>query len=221
MKKPKLSILIATVGQRRESFEPLVKKLLKQSKDYPGQVEIVAYWNNGEEALSHIRQALVDEAKGEYICFVDDDDDVPEHYISEILSAVEGEADYIGWQMQLYVNGEKQKPTYHSLRYETWSEDENGYYRNISHLNPIKREIALKAPFEAPKGSAEDVVWTTKVAPLISTEEYIDKVMYYYRHTAGNSLWNNQVENGKHHSRVGIVADNFRYHPNCKSEART
>jgi hypothetical protein len=67
----KLSILIATLGERKDRFTALVDKLVSQAND---DVEIIAYFNNGELPLGDIRQALVDEAVGQYVCFIDDDD---------------------------------------------------------------------------------------------------------------------------------------------------
>lgn len=56
--------------------------------------------------------------------------------------------DYIGFQLQMYNKGVKDKPTYHNLKYTEWCENQIGYYRGVSHLNPIRRDIALKGKFE-------------------------------------------------------------------------
>lgn len=208
MKKPKLSILIATLGERKDKFTWLVNRLLGQITD---DVEIVAYFNNGEYPLGDIRQALVDSAKGDYICFVDDDDEPPRHYIEEILEAIKKNPDYIGWQMQAYHNGEMLKPTYHSLRYDKWYDDENGYYRDTSHLNPIKRDIALKVSLKIEKGTAEDAPWASKIRQYVKTEQYIDKVMYHYYHDTGNSRWRGEGIERRDYDRPVIDDKHFRY----------
>ncbi len=64
----KLSILIATLGERKDRFTALVDKLVSQAND---DVEIIAYFNNGELPLGDIRQALVDEAVGQYKSIID------------------------------------------------------------------------------------------------------------------------------------------------------
>lgn len=187
--KARLTILIATVGERHEKFKKLVHKLMKQVEPHQGKARILVYWNNYEFPLSEIRQDLVEQADSDYICFVDDDDDVPDYYVDEIMKAIETNPDYVGWRQQLWHDGEKMKPTYHSLRYRDWSEDDKGWYRDISHLNPIKRDIALKVSFVVDKGIAEDQPWAKRIAPWVETEVYIDKVMYFYHHTTTDSVW--------------------------------
>lgn len=215
--KPKLSILIATVGQRNERFTNLVKVLMPQVKKYGGSIQVLAYWNNGEHPLGEIRQSLVEEATGDYISFIDDDDLVPEYYCQEIYEKLNG-ADYIGWRMQAWHNGEKLKPTYHSLRYASWFEDEDGFYRNISHLNPIKRKLAAQASFLVAKDMPEDQPWTQRVSSLVHTEEYIDKVMYFYQHTTEDSIWRGDLKPILNFKRPIIRQKYFSYHPDSPKE---
>ena len=205
----KLSILIATIGQREDRFKQLLEVLRPQMKD----VEILAYWNNGEKPLWEIRQALVEEAKGEYISFIDDDDSVPDYYVEEILKAIAEKPDYVGWRMQLWENGEKAKPTFHSVKYTEWSEDDRGWYRGISHLNPIQRDIALQVSFETIPGEAEDQPWTKKIAPLVKTEAYIDREMYWYIHSTADSVWRGDVKTYNPYDRPIIKLKGFRWHP--------
>lgn len=213
--KPKLSILIATVGERDERFQRLIGILAPQVQTYKGDVEVLVYWNNFEKSMGEIRQALVEEAKGEYVCFIDDDDSVPMYYGEKILKAIEKKPDYIGWKMQLWHNGEKMKPTFHSIKYTKWYDDEHGYYRNISHLNPIRKDVALKVGFENSK-VAEDQPWATKIAPLVDTEEYIDDVMYYYYHNSNDSIWRADKVPDSDYIRP-FLGQYFRYHPDSKS----
>lgn len=214
----RLSILVATVGQRQERFTNLLTELLKQAYEHEGEVEIVAYWNNGELPMSTIRQKLVEEASGDYTCFVDDDDMVPPYYVGEILKATEKDVDYVGWQMQYYNNGELAKPTFHSLVYDSWYEDDKGYYRDVSHLNPIKHTIALEVSFEAPAGTPEDALWATRIAPYLNVESYINKVMYFYQHSAEDSIWRGDLEHGRYHRPV-VEDKYFHYHPDSKEVA--
>lgn len=205
------SILICTIGRRSEQFANILKLLSPQVEKYKGKVEIVAFWNNGELPLAEFRQELVDQAKGKYIAFVDDDDEIPPYYVDEIMKAAAKDPDYIGWQMQAYTNGIKLKPTYHSMRYEGWSEDELGYYRDVSHLNPIKRSIALKVPFTHIGDNPEDYRWAQEVPPYIRTEEYIDKPMYFYRHNTEDSTWRGDFVKGFKGERPTINIPYFRY----------
>lgn len=210
------SILIATIGQRNERFIRLLNVLSPQVKKYNGQIDIVAYWNNGEKPLWQIREELIKEARGKYISFIDDDDLVPEYYCDEIMKVIKKNPDYVGWRMQVWHNGDKLKPTFHSLRYSNWSEDERGFYRNVSHLNPVKRKLALKATFETDRNIAEDGPWATKIAPFLKKEEYIDKEMYQYLHTSQDSVWRGDVRKFNRYKRPIIRRKYFHWHPNSK-----
>lgn len=212
--KPRLSILIATVGEREERFLQLVERLSTQVQKYDGQIEVLAFWNNMEHPIAEIRQALVDEATGEYVCFIDDDDSVPEYYCDRIMAATEDRPDYVGFRMQLWYDGVKTKPTYHSIRYSEWSDDAEGYYRNISHLNPIRRDIAIKVPFTGHAGP-EDYCWSSLVAPLVHTEEYVEEPMYFYYFNSSDSIWRGSKASGTY-TRPELP-EHFRYHPDSKS----
>lgn len=189
MLAPKWNILVATLGQREERFTRLVSSLLPQLEKAEGQVRLTALWNNGERAISHVRQDLVDHAVGEYITFVDDDDELPEYYVEKILPLLDG-IDYIGWRMQCILDGNILNPTFHSLKYNGWYDDENGYYRDISHLNPIRLDLARHADFRKCT-LPEDIAWVTQLRPHIKTEHYIDDVMYTYHASSIDTTWRN------------------------------
>lgn len=207
----KWSILICTIGRREEKFKKLVKTLGKQIAPYKGAVEIVAYWNNGELPLAKIRQTLVESAKGKYISFIDDDDSVPSYYCKEVMDALKKYPDYVGWRMQAWYNDDKLKPTYHSLTYSSWHEDEEGYYRDVSHLNPVKRSIALQSGFVHQDGSPEDYPWAARIRPLLNTEVYIDRIMYHYKHSTDDSTWRGDFDKSGFFIRPELDVKYFRY----------
>lgn len=208
----KWSILIATIGQRNDRFVVLLDHLMRQVKEYGNdEVEVLAYWNNGELPLARIRQRLVEKARGNYINFIDDDDSIPEYYVKEVLEALKKAPDYVGWRMQAYTNGNKLKPTFHSLKYDKWSEDDDGYYRDVSHLNPIKKQFAIEVPFEHQDGNPEDYNWALRVRPLLKTEVYIDKEMYQYYHVTEDSTWRGDIDKTRTWERPRARYKNFRF----------
>lgn len=184
---------------------------MKQVRPYKGEIEVLAYWNNGEKPLAQIRQDLVDAAKGDYISFIDDDDTVPDYYCDEVMKAIRRKPDYVGWQMQAYHNREPLKPTYHSIKYDGWHEDEKGFYRDISHLNPIKRSIAKKVNFTHEEDYPEDAPWAKRVAPYVVTEAYIDKTMYHYLHSTDDSTWRGDFNKQQRFTRPDIKRKYFRF----------
>lgn len=177
----KWTIAILTVPQRAGEYNRLLDCLWPQVCDPTLDIEIMTC--NMPGTISEKRQWCLDTAQGEYFNFIDDDDLVADDYVETIYPLLDG-VDYIGFQLQLYWDGCPMRPTFHSLRYDRWFEDGMGYYRNVSHLNPIRTEIARKGRFEG--GFAEDRRWAEQVDP--KTEHYIDKVMYHYLYSPDSSL---------------------------------
>jgi hypothetical protein len=212
----RLSILIATLGRRNGSFLKLMEQLAPQIER--NNIEVIAYWNNGEKSIGEIRQALLEEAAGEYVCFIDDDDMVPDWYCDEIFYNL-GE-DYVGFKLELYERQNETdwkllKPVHHSIRYGVWHEDDKGFYRGITHLNPIKRELALLGNFGT-QGLGEDESWARSVAPHVRTEKFIDMVMYYYRHDAKDTSFGGAEQPRKPYKRPVFEHPQFRFHPASK-----
>lgn len=169
---------MATVPARRERLTGgILQRLLPQVEKYEGDIEVVICEDNFVHSLGEVRQSLVEQSEGTYINFVDDDDDVPDNYCDTVYPLLDG-VDYIGWRMQHYTNGVPSKPTFHSLEYDGWWDDEDGYYRDVSHLNPIKRELALKVSFAGPYG--EDARWAEEMNGIPGTSHYIPEIMYHY-----------------------------------------
>jgi hypothetical protein len=172
------SILILTQPSRTQFLARLLGVLKPQIESFP-DVEILIRQFNPSMDLGANRQAMIEGATGTYISQIDDDDLVPASYVSTIYPLLDG-VDYIGHRVQLYIDGEKQQPTFHSLRYNCWNADSDGWYRDISHVNPIRRELALAVPMSG--GHGEDDRWATGLRNLgiVKTEHYVDAVMYLY-----------------------------------------
>jgi hypothetical protein len=183
----KLSILILTQFSRCYFLERLLSVLEPQVASAP-EVEMLIRYDDKHLSLGENRQLLRESASGKYSCFIDDDDLVSESYVRSILPLLD-EVDYIGFQVQLYEDGSKSKPTYHSLQYSSWHEDDLGYYRDISHLNPIKTSIAIQVRMDGNAG--EDSRWADKIrsSELVKTQHYIDAILYEY-------YWRSDKEDG-------------------------
>lgn len=167
------TILVATLGRRGEKFARLMDALAPQLAAAGGAVSVEALWNHGERPLGVIRQALLDHATAEYICFIDDDDMVPANYVAAILPLLDG-VDYVGFKVQVVSGISAGAIGYHGLRNDDWSAGPGAY-----HLNPLRRELALLGTF--PSGDYnEDRTWGLQVRPHVQTEHYLDEVMYLY-----------------------------------------
>ena len=172
----KWEILILTMHERAALLERLLSVLEPQIDD---DVELVIQTFNPNSSLGTNREIMRRHSQAEYINFVDDDDMVAEDYVSTIQPLLDG-VDQIGFQVQMYHDGVKRPLTYHSLKYGRWYSDSTGYYRDISHLNPMRRELALQVPMEG--GFGEDSRWADRMRAIgiVKTEHYIPRVMYHY-----------------------------------------
>jgi glycosyltransferase involved in cell wall biosynthesis len=163
----------------REQFLARLMAVLKPQVEEHDDIEILVRKTDPDLDLGTNRQLLLESVSGRYVCFIDDDDLVAAKYIASIYPLLDG-VDYIGFTLQMYTDGQKQKPTFHSLRYKEWNADQDGFYRDISHLNPIRRELALRAKMSG--GFGEDERWSTQLRNLgiVKTEHYIGEPMYFY-----------------------------------------
>lgn len=192
MTSPLWTILIPTIGRRGRLFCNLMGSLLPQTEPYAGKVTVLALWNNGEQQIGVLRDWLMEEAKSDYTCFVDDDDELPPYYVGQVFPLLDG-VDYIGWRMQMYEDEMPCKPTYHSLSYGGWYQEADRWCRDISHLNPIRRALALDhARFSKPGAwEFEDTNWADQMRGHVSTEHCVpdEYCMYEYLRVTGESAW--------------------------------
>jgi hypothetical protein len=181
------SILIATLASRQQKFLRLMDTLLPQITETTENIEVVACYNNGEWPIGHIRQALMEEAQGTYISFLDDDDAISNVFVTEILKALEAKPDVVGFYMQYLESGQFIANSYHSLKHYPHN-DSTGFYRDVTHQQPVRRELALQSDF---RGWPEDSTWREGVRPLLKTEVYIDKCLYFYQHDWSDTIQGN------------------------------
>jgi hypothetical protein len=205
---PVWSILIASLSRRRERVAALLAGLLPAAEAQQGRVEIIVAVNDGVPALGEIRQALLLAAAGEYVSFVDDDDQVAADFIPAILAELPG-PDCVGFEVAWYEAGVRQVPCYCSIRYPAWRNDERALYRNLTHVQPVRAALARAGDFRA--SWPEDQAWVARVAPLLATETYLDRVMYHYRHDPADSVIAGHLPPHAHLPRPDIASPYLRW----------
>lgn len=174
--KMKLSILIASLVEREHYLKRMLSILEPQLTP---EVELVIETDDGEITIGVKRQKLLERAKGDYICYVDEDDIIPPYYVSEILRIIESEPDCVAINGIITVDGKNPVPFYHSIKYDSWFSKEGIFYRCPNHINPVKRELALKVGWEDSKVGS-DHVFSIRLRPLLKTETVIENCIYYY-----------------------------------------
>lgn len=188
-----LSILIATVVERVELFQLLKAHVEKQILD-TDKVELISWSDNKQISIGKKRQLLLESATGDYVVFIDDDDWVSDSYVKEILHALQSKPDCVGFDIMCTTDGNNRQLARASKKY-LWKDNVDGfrYVRHTYHKTPVKKEIALKAGFEDVR-YGEDFTYSMKLRPFLKTEVLIEKTMYYYRYTTGQT----------HQERYGI-----------------
>jgi hypothetical protein len=179
-----LSILIPTLECRNTAFAALHEELKQQISNgaWQSQVEILSDCDDGRQPTGTKRNALLSRAAGEFVVFVDDDDEVSADYVALICQAIEtGPAiDCIGIKGTITFQGSHPRTFVHSLRYQDYSSQGGTYMRPPYHLNPIRRSIATSHRFLDVYYS-EDIEWALRIREQLKTEVFLEPVLYYYR----------------------------------------
>ena len=189
MTGPLWSILTPTLSSRQAKFLALMAVLLPQA-EADGRVEVVALHNDGAYSIAEYRQALLEDARGDYVSFVDDDDTVEPDFVATVTAAMEGAPDYVAFQHAYYVNGNREpRPVVTGIQYEHWHDTPEAMIRGVTHINPVRAAIARQADFRRPsEGRLEDVSYVEAIIPLLKTQAEIPRVLYHYRHNPADSV---------------------------------
>ncbi len=181
------SILIATIKEREQQFENLRYELLGQiiKLNLENEVEVLFEQDNKEISIGAKRQKLLERATGDFINFIDDDDFPYPVYIDWIYSAIKDrQVDCVGMVINMTTNLGKPQRCCHSLKYKIWEDKRDGfdYVRNVTHFNPVKRELALKVGFQD-RRFGEDHLYSDKLTELCKTETFIGEPLFHYRYS--------------------------------------
>jgi glycosyltransferase involved in cell wall biosynthesis len=178
------SILICTLEERRSAFEKLYSELQKQivQAGLEDRIEVLYERDNREKSIGKKRNELLRRARGKYMCFIDDDDEIHPEYIEMIYSKLQSNPDCLSLKGIMYGNDQRpyilDQSIIHGNRYSTV---DGKYLRPPGHLNPMKKVIAGQFLFpDTSKG--EDCKWAFAIAnaKLINTEERIEIPYYFY-----------------------------------------
>lgn len=175
-----LSLLICTIPKRKNLFDRLTLELRSQILVCQTQVEILA--DNGKGTIGAKRQRLLEQAQGEYVVFIDDDDKVSSDYLRSILYAIESGPDAVGFMGMITTDG-RRKTEFRISKDCEYKTTSKGYERFNNHLSPVKREIALQIGYKDISWE-EDYDYAVRLheSGLIKTERFIAKHLYFYNY---------------------------------------
>jgi glycosyltransferase involved in cell wall biosynthesis len=180
---PTLSILTPAIWNR-DSAKFLAAAISEQIGNSP--VEHLVLFDNRARSIGAKRQALVDIARGKYIAFCDDDDDVSPDYVARLLAAAETNADVITFRQRAIYN-RMESEVHFGINNQDGPFAPGGItLRAPWHVCAWKRERVADCLF-AESNYGEDLVWCHQARKRARTGHHIDEVLHTYRHDAATT----------------------------------
>lgn len=192
--KPLWSILVCSTPAREFMWSVLRSKMLSLIGTLP--IQVISATDPCEITVGAKRNLLVSEARGEYVSFVDSDDDVYPTFIESQYVMLQGWPDCLSLEGTITRKGIAKKPFIHSLKYSAWFEKREAYYRSPNHLNVIRTDIIRQAPFEEISW-VEDRKFSTQIYPLLHIERHVPGPQYIYRDAGPESANMRYRKDGK------------------------
>lgn len=181
--KTSLSICICSIFSRKHFLDRMMAILSPQLGQ---RVELLLAIDAGQESIGKKRQRLLEQARGEFIVFLDDDDTVHQDYVSKVLTAINRtpNVDAITYRSKRYCDGVYEAECVYSLHSESnvgfiYVDGFKTYQRYPYHVTPVRRELALKIGFPD-KDHCEDTDFAVALRPLLRSEHHIPEHLYTY-----------------------------------------
>lgn len=184
-----LSIGVPTIIGREIPFNRLINKLNTQLQEQGiwNEVEIVTECDDRTMSIGNKRQLLLTRTYGDFVSFIDDDDNISDDYCITLWRAIKDnpDADCIGFLQKCIINGGAPKLASLSNQWDNWSEKVGvyDYVRCPFFPNAIRREHCMTIGYEDLRfGEDFDFSMRLKAAGLIKNEVFIDKILYNYEY---------------------------------------
>jgi hypothetical protein len=192
------SVLIPTIQGREDSYARLVSSIQeKVSRLYPElRYDINMDYDNRQVSVGVKRDRLLQAAKGKYMSFIDDDDEITDAYIEDLRATIEGN------HHVMRLRGKIDWTTFtHSIDNKLTDPmvKDNVFVRPPNHLNPMMTDMAKFTRFkDATRG--EDLEWTIRLASTgwLTNEYRSDHSRIHYNYNLGErKLHPSTLENQK------------------------
>jgi glycosyltransferase involved in cell wall biosynthesis len=170
---------------RSQMLKKLTQQLMLLLSKYDGCEYEILIQPDENINVGKKRNILLQQSSGDFIVFIDDDDEIHDNYIDAFMNAIEinPDADCIGYRGYITFNGTTRRDWVISKECETWHEKDGVYYRTPNHISPVKRAIAMQVMFPEIE-FGEDYVYSKGILPLLKKEVFIDEQLYHYKFMA-------------------------------------
>lgn len=186
-----LSILIPYTEDRIGMLLSLKNKIeFSCPASFRDKIEILTDGRDKSVNVGAKRNSLLQRATGEWLCYIDSDDDINPKYVELLLEGIQKGVDCCSLKGVMTTNGKNPEIFEHSLIYDKWEtietakEGEVKYIRTPNHLSCIKASIAKQFSFPEIR-YGEDHIYSKALnnSGLLKTEHYINEILYYYLYT--------------------------------------
>lgn len=187
MLRPTLSILTPSIPERAPQLSALLAKVEAQRAGRETDVEHLVFVDSrGARTVGEKRDALLRLARGDYVAFVDDDDDIAPDYLAQILAAIRSAAspgpDVVTFRQRVTYCGVEGVVSFGlGNRNEPFAPLPALTRRAPWHVCPFRRSVAVLHAFPA-TNYGEDWAWARHVGSDCLTSAHIDAELHHYRH---------------------------------------
>jgi hypothetical protein len=218
-----LSILVCSLIERRNQFLDRLLESLERQVGSRRNIEILVVSDNARRKIGGKRNDAISIARGEYVCFIDDDDMVSDDYVDSILREITvWRPDVVVFNATITFDGERPKLVRYGMEYD-YCERDDAYYRHPNHLMVHKRENINEIFMDVRTG--EDDEWAARMLPKIKSQRRIDRVLYYYDYRTTTKKYFTDPEvvkiNDQIKDRCFITHSDKKYLPVVENLARS
>jgi hypothetical protein len=201
-----ISVLICTIPSRASMFSRLICRLSTLISKLSIKVELLCD-DRTDITIGKKRNDMVDNAKGRYCCFIDDDDDVTEDYFQDYEREILKGSDWDCFSLtgKYFSEGVYIKPFFHSMDIPVWHETPSGYMRGINHLNLVKSIIVKTIGFHD-MNHGEDIKYSNKLmeSKKLKSQFSIDHPTYLYYFVSKPNNWVTVFNTATSRSALGL-----------------
>lgn len=180
------SVLIPTIPGREQSLSNLIQNLHEKTKRICPELrlEVCLGFDNRETSVGLKRENLLQNAKGKYSSFIDDDDEITDAYIEDVWATIQG--NYHVMRLRGTMNGYVFSHSIENKLTDPMARG-NEFLRPPNHLNPMLTDVAKFIHYkDSIRG--EDLDWTIRMAQtgFLQNEYRSDPSRVHYIYNLGN-----------------------------------